>query len=329
MLGLEAGEKFTGGVRRKVAYAGACCAYERTKRLLDEVAGLEVSSSQVDRIVQEEGARAERREREREEEYLAPADPLKETPEPALRPERLVIEADATCVLTVAGEEHKSVYCGTTFALEARGKSGARPFIAERLYTASAESMEDFGGRLKALAWRSGLRTAGETAFLADGARCLWKWAEENLPAGTVLIQDFWHVCEHLADLAKTLYGPERRPEVFERWKATLLAGGIDRLLDELRGELSRRRDSAREQLRSEIAYLETGRRRMDYARYRAAGWPIGSGAVEGTCKHLVKQRLGVPGAQWRRAHIPQVTALRVVILNEEWEDFWELRDAG
>jgi len=80
VLGLEAGQKITRGVRRKVAYAGACCPYEPTARLLGELAGIEIVSSQVDRIVQQEGARAERREREREEEYLAPVDPLKETP---------------------------------------------------------------------------------------------------------------------------------------------------------------------------------------------------------------------------------------------------------
>ena len=273
VLGLESGEKITCGVRRKVAFAGAYVAYEPATRLLAELAGVEITSSQVDRIVQQEGARCERRERQREEEFLAPVDPLRETPEPALHPERLVIEADATCVLTVASEEHKSVYCGTTFALEARGKSGERPFIAERLYTASAESMADFGERLKALAWRSGLRGAGETAFLADGARCLWKWAEENLPVDVVLIQDFWHVCEHLADLAKALYGEERWKAPFERWKATLLAGGIEELLAELRGELPRRRRGpARQKLKSELAYLEAGRERMDYARYQDAG---------------------------------------------------------
>ena len=328
-LGLGVGQKWTGGVRRKAALAGACNAYAPSSLLLRELAGIEISSSQVDRIVQQEGARAERREREREEHYREPVDPLKETPEPALRPERLVIEADATCVLTVPGEEHKSVYCATTFDLAARGRAGERAFIAERLYTASAESMEDFGGRLKALAWRSGLRTAGACAFLADGARCLWKWAEENLPAGTVLIQDFWHVCEHLADLAKALYGQECWTGSFERWKAMLRAGEIDDVLDELHRKLPRRRGGPREKLQSEITYLEAGRQRMDYARYEAAGWPIGSGAVEATCKHLVKQRLGATGAQWRRANIPQIAALRVVILNKEWEEFWETDEAA
>ena len=58
----------------------------------------------------------------------------------------------------------------------------------------------------------------------------------------------------------------------------------------------------------------------MDYPRYRGDGWPIGSGAVEGTCKHLVKERDNVTGARWRRDNIPFVLALRLSIFNEKWE---------
>jgi len=40
------------------------------------------------------------------------------------------------------------VYCGTVFDLDSRGQSDCgRHFITNRLYTASAEDMADFGGR--------------------------------------------------------------------------------------------------------------------------------------------------------------------------------------
>ena len=34
----------------------------------------------------------------------------------------------------------------------------------------------------------------------------------------------------------------------------------------------------------------------MKYDEYLAAGYPIGSGVVEGACRHLVKDRLERPG---------------------------------
>ena len=73
----------------------------------------------------------------------------------------------------------------------------------------------------------------------------------------------------------------------------------------------------------AELTYLRAGRDRMDYARYEAEGWPIGSGAIEGTCKHLVKERFCVTGAHWRRANLPEMLALRLSIFNGEWKADW------
>ena len=328
-MGARPGGKWTEGVERKAAYAAALSPFADASHVLLELSELEMSASEVDRIAQLHGERIDRVQRAEEEEYRAPVDPLRAAPEPSLRCERQVIEADATCVLTVAGEEHKSVYCGTVFDLDSRGQSDSgRPFVANRLYTASAEDMADFGERLKALAWRGGMRGARETAFVGDGARCLWKWAQENLPSGTILIQDFWHVCEHLSELAQALDGESWQPR-FHRWKRWLRQSKVHRILKEWRKECSKRRGKTRELLEEEITYLEAGRERMDYVRFEREGWPIGSGAIEATCKHLVKERFRVTGAQWRRANIPKMLALRIAIFNQEWEEYWESSKAA
>ena len=323
-LGVAAGARMSRSLVRRVAYMGAVLSFSSASRALEELLGLRVSSSEIQRVVHEEGARIEARHQAEEERWNAPIDPCREAPEPRLRPERLVIEADATCVPTLSGEEHKSVYCATAFALDSRTGGGeGRAMIGERAYAASASDMDDFSGRAKALAWRMGMRTADRVAFVGDGARCLWKWAEGSLPTGTVHIQDFWHVCEHLAALARDLFG-ERFTPVYHRWKKHLRAGKASVILRDLVRRIQRHRGWRRERLREEITYLEAGRHRMDYPRYEREGWPIGSGAIEGTCKHLVKERFSVTGAQWRRANIPHVLALRVSIWNRDWDDHWQ-----
>jgi len=182
--------------------------------------------------------------------------------------------------------------------------------------------MADFSGRLKALAWRGGLRGA-QAAFVGDGAPCLWKWAEENLPEGTLFIQDFWHVCERLAKLAQLLF-PEGWKKTFKKWKKWLRKSQTERLLQALRHLHEKRRGQRREAVAEQLGYLERGRHRMDYARYEKEGWLIGSGAIEGTCKHLVKTRFSVTGARWRRRNIPQILALRLAIFNNEWDQYWQ-----
>jgi len=111
--------------------------------------------------------------------------------------------------------------------------------------------------------------------------------------------------------------------ERLEQWKQALLESRVGEVIQELRAEHKRRRGAKRERLEKEIHYLEAGRARMDYAKYRQAGWPIGSGAVEATCKHLIKERFHRTGARWTRPNIAPIAALRVAIANDEWENVW------
>ena len=46
--------------------------------------------------------------------------------------------------------------------------------------------------------------------------------------------------------------------------------------------------------------YFRRNHDRMKYDEYLAKGYPIGSGVVEGACRHLVKDRLERTGMRWR-----------------------------
>lgn len=320
----------TPSLKRRVAWLAARSSFEHAAEDLAELIDVKVSSSEFQRVALEVGDAFERLNLERDEAWNRPVSPQRPAPEPEIAPERLVVQADATCVLTVKGEEHKSVYCGRVFDLDAIGRkeSNGRPFIADSRYAGGAIGFEDFSARLKALAYRRGARRAKQVAFLADGARCLWGWAEAFFGPEAVLIQDFWHVCERLSHLAQVLYGEAWR-ERFERWKEQLAQSRVDSVIRQLR-RLRRQFDGPKRKcLNEQIGYLEAGRGRMDYARYRREGWPIGSGAIEGTCKHLVKERFCVTGAQWRRRNIPQVLALRVAQANHEWDEYWNRSQAA
>ena len=327
-LGMESGEAMSQGLVRRVAWSAASHSFADASADVKEMLGIEVSAAECQRVAVQEGKRIEEAQRQAEALRLAPVSPDQPAPKPEIQAERLVIEADAGSVLTRSDEEHKMVWCGRAFALEDRGKkegNEGRPFIGMSRHTVGSEDMEDFGPRLKALGWRMGMRQAVEVAFVADGQACLWKWAKDHLPPGTVLIQDYWHVAQHLADLAKALEPEEARAkEKWEAWKRALWESRLDDLLQELNREHNKRRGALRETLGHEMTYLENGRERMDYKRFREQGWLIGSGAIEADCKHLVKERMGVVGARWRRANIGAILALRVAIFNQEWEAAWK-----
>lgn len=321
-LGLH--EQMTRGLVRKAAYAGAIQSFASGSKMLWELAGLSVSPAEIARVAHAEGRALQAAQQQRDAQYLRPVSPEAPAPPPEIVPEKLVLQADATCVLTLKGEEHKSVYCAVGFDLAARGRdAGDRPFVAQKRYAASAGDMEQFAARAKALAYRAGLRQAKKTAFLGDGARSLWNWAQDALPKDTVFIQDFWHVCEHLSALASDLFGAQDDGP-FQRWKQWLRQSQVQRILDELEQLRKRHRGAKRKRIDEERTYLRAGASRMDYAAYEAQGWPIGSGAIEGACKHLVKQRFALTGAHWRRKNIGDVLALREAIFNDHWDQHWQ-----
>jgi hypothetical protein len=66
---------------------------------------------------------------------------------------------------------------------------------------------------------------------------------------------------------------------------------------------------------RQELGYFQRNAHRMDYPAYRKWGLPIGSGAVEGACKHLVADRFKGAGMRWNTDTAEPVLHLRAALL--------------
>lgn len=78
-----------------------------------------------------------------------------------------------------------------------------------------------------------------------------------------------------------------------------------------------------REALRTLAVYLKHNAERMDYAHYRAAGLPIGSGPVESACKSLVGACCKQAGMRnWRREGAEAVLRLRAAQYDDEFGPF-------
>jgi len=153
--------------------------------------------------------------------------------------------------------------------------------------------------------------------FLADGAKWIWDRFTEIAPPRSTFILDFFHACEHVSELCKQLHG-EQTPEYwkyFKRWKATLFAGNVQKLLHELR----QIRDTAkyrghRDFIQGEINYFTDNKDRMHYDRYRACRLPIGSGTIESACKNVIGGRMKQGGMSWSEAGADGMLQIRCSI---------------
>lgn len=161
---------------------------------------------------------------------------------------------------------------------------------------------------------------------LMDGERALLSTAVRYLPKNTVYILDLFHVIEKLWAAAHCFHaeGSDEAEEFVEHRLRMLLRGQVSYVIAGLKQMATKRglRGAKAKTLATVAGYFRANRDRMKYDEYLAAGYPIGSGAVEGACRHLVKDRMERAGMHWRVEGAQAMLNLRATYLNGDWDDF-------
>lgn len=165
--------------------------------------------------------------------------------------------------------------------------------------------------------------------FLSDGERALHDRQSEYLPENTICILDLFHVMERLWKVAWCFFEEGTQKHEAYRWVEErlkrLLEGKVDSVIRGIRYQATQRslKGQKRKTVREAAEYFERNRDRMQYDEYLAMGYPIGSGVVEGACRHLVKDRMERTGMRWLPSGAQAMLDLRATYLNGEWNPFW------
>lgn len=242
-------------------------------------------------------------------------------PRPAGRPKKDAPKRSVARVFRMA-------YCGTVTLHDENGEAlhtlryGCMPDGDEKRLVQSMAS-DVLALRIK----RPGLLVMA----LADGAAENWKLLEAELDEhsfGKVhFLIDFWHLLEKLAAAGNVLYGDDAKAEL-RRWKLRLLNANaaVQELLQELRASGKEHvHIGTGRPVHDAITYLENNAERMKYATARHLGLPIGSGAVEATCKSLVGLRMKRPGSRWKHQTGEHVLQLRALSLSDRWDQAMDI----
>jgi hypothetical protein len=170
--------------------------------------------------------------------------------------------------------------------------------------------------------------------FLSDGEQALHDRQSEYLPEKTVCILDLFHVLERLWKVAWCFFEEKTQKRAAHQWVEErlkrLLEGKVDTVIRGLRYQTTQRglKGPKRKTVRDAADYFARNRDRMKYDTYLAAGYPIGSGVVEGACRHLVKDRMERTGMRWLPSGAQAMLDLRATYLNGEWGAFWSFHIA-
>lgn len=329
-LGLES-SSLTPGVVRMTASAAALVSFEESSGLLHELAGVEVSAKQVERVAEALGAEIAADERESVEK-MSPAAPT------------LYLGMDGTGVPMRASEvagrtgkqpdgsaktrEAKLVTVWTAESRDEEGKPVRDP--GSITYSAAIESaatadtspqLSDFASRVAREASRRGFAQARRRVVLGDGSTWIWNITTELFPDATQTLDRF-HAKEHLSTVGKVIFGDRATAQGWIQQRYDELdEGRLRALVEALRphaGQYHEARDC--------IHYIWNNRRRMRYPKFHQQGLCTSTGGVEAGCKVVIGTRLKRAGMHWTVKGANAIVALRCSKLSGRFEDFWERR---
>ncbi|MBI3466164.1 MAG: ISKra4 family transposase [Planctomycetes bacterium] len=164
---------------------------------------------------------------------------------------------------------------------------------------------------------------------LMDGQRPLWS-LKESWFSRAIGILDIFHVMERLWQVAHAFHGDGTRPAELQvdRHLRLLLEGKVGSVIGLYKRMLGEHhlKGSQATAVRETITYFENNKQYMKYDEYLAQGFPIGTGVVEGACRHFVKDRMELAGMRWEIEGAQAMLSLRALYLNDQWDDFVEYR---
>lgn len=165
----------------------------------------------------------------------------------------------------------------------------------------------------------------------ADGAANNWGFLESLEPDEQIV--DYYHTVEHLHRHLSIANGASSvdTQQKFRDMKGNLLEQkeGAKIVFAELR-QLQERAGTLPKSLtkkrgKRQPTYFERHQERMNYADLRERNLPIGTGVTEGTCRHLVVDRLRRSGMAWSEAGGQAVMTLRSLAVSDRYDAGWNV----
>ncbi len=301
--------------------------YERAASNFSELTGVPISASSLKGMVMECGTKVVNAEAQEAEAMVrVPKDEEAVRWRQIAEPDSEVMAVSADGVMLHLRDEGwketkvMSVSAVPTGERGDRAAAGAQR-VEKHSYRAGLWDAKTFPNHYWAERYRRGVEKAQQVVCINDGA--LWIGAMVCACfARRIEILDWWHMLQYVWQIAAAALGPDSsEASAWVQAQKAALAHGQLRLFFPRILRLYSNGSAPPPVVKQAGAYLWKNRRRMHYAAYRQAGFPISSGTVESTAKTLVQQRMKQAGMRWSRHGAQAMLALRARLLSDHWHD--------
>lgn len=171
-----------------------------------------------------------------------------------------------------------------------------------------------------------GARHAKELVVAGDGANAIWDRVDDLIGATGISksrvrqFADFWHAVQHLHAAAELMssWTPEKRASWVRDRRRELFEGRLDDVIAGIRQHAVGRNGK---KIAKEADYFWARAHLMKYDELRAAGLPIGTGAVESAIRRVVNLRMKGAGIFWLADNAERMLLLRCRLKAGRWGD--------
>lgn len=294
-------------MRGLMCLVGQALVYEQGCELIRELMGLDLGSSQLQRVCLHYGNKV---------------DPLIKSNCESIIPgmkqdkgqELTYVMMDGSMIFTT-DHEWREVKLGRLFydhqVVDIQSK---RREVLNSVYVGHLGSVDDFFPKFE-----RHLVGYQNKVIIGDGAKWIWNWAEDNYP-GARQILDFYHAKEKLVIFARHQFKEEQdRLEWIKQQTDKLLDNRLEEVLATLRSCRAKTPDAKMAKQKVIDYYLEHDDR-MQYKVYKEKGLMIGSGPIEAAHRSVIQQRMKLSGQKWSIPGAQAIINLRCYKHSGAWD---------
>jgi hypothetical protein len=343
------GSHVTEALKEAAILAGASWPYRHAAATLQRLSGAQISAEEIRLLTNEQGQQAARRQKEQAEADVPPA--RAEASQAGGGGELCVIGQDGGWV---CNREKRGGMEGKIAVIACGQEKGKEPELPSeqmtwyevgkymrnhrhpprqrsrwntRRYVATFEPARQLGTLAAHALQEMGLQDHPQVV-VADGAHWIKKETATHFPHAERILDwpHLWRTIRKAADAVELLTerSAQAHGKQVEQVKHWLWHGQVEpaqQRLKEWREELGAHKSKIPPALRAAITYLDKQREWIgSYERWKQQGYPVGSGIVERAVSLVINRRMKRRGMRWLRKNATAVVALRVDLLNHDWQ---------